>query len=84
MRAPPMLPPPPMLRLGYRAANLVASLRLYTVRDFPSCADIDLDLACFRVCNFLLALALLSERRAIQLGADPVSAPEPCCSLPVA
>ena len=63
-----MLPPPPMLRLGYRAANLVASLRLYTVRDFPSCADIDLDLACFRVCNFLLALA--SFRSAAQFSSE--------------
>ena len=38
-----------MLRFGCRASNLVASRRAQTVRDFPSCADIDLDLACFRV-----------------------------------
>jgi hypothetical protein len=60
--------PPPMLRLGYRAANLVASRHVYPVRDFPSCADIDLDLACVRVCNFLLVLA--SFRRAAHFSLE--------------
>jgi hypothetical protein len=37
-----------MLRFGCPGSNLVAS-RAQTVRDFPSCSDIDFDLACFRV-----------------------------------
>jgi hypothetical protein len=51
------------------AANPVDRRR--TVRDFPSCAGIASDLACFRVCIVLSAVASYSEQRLSRLGACP-------------
>ena len=66
-----------MLRFGCRASNLVASRRAQTVRDFPSCADIDLDLACFRVERNGITRLITEEEQSFLFRASRSGSTEP-------